>query len=121
MTIKTQRLLDRARKLGKKGNSEEAKKLYASILKDSPLNLEAKNALLLIEKFKGEERAPKKVLQSVIALYSNGHAQEALNKIEALVKIFPKEPILYNISGGCYQSIGQLNNAVKSFEKALRE
>ena len=42
MTIKTQRLLVRAKKIAKKGEIEEARKLYTSVLKDSPHNEEAK-------------------------------------------------------------------------------
>ena len=43
MTIKTQRLLARAKKIAKKGEHEEAQKLYTEILEDSPNNQEAKN------------------------------------------------------------------------------
>ena len=58
-------------------------------------------------------------INSVIGLYSNGQIQEALNSVEALIKDYPNEAILYNISGICYKTIGKLNEAVKSFEKAL--
>jgi tetratricopeptide (TPR) repeat protein len=58
-------------------------------------------------------------INSVIALYSNGQVQEALDAIDALTKDYPNEPLLYNISGVCYKAIGQLDAAVKSFEKVL--
>jgi len=58
-------------------------------------------------------------INSVIALYSNGQIQEALDSVETLTKGYPNEPLLYNISGVCYKAIGQLDAAVKSFEKAL--
>ena len=58
-------------------------------------------------------------IKSVIALYSNGQIQEALDSVDVLTKDHPKEPLLYNISGACYKAIGQLDAAVKSFEKAL--
>ena len=41
MTIKTQRLLDRAKKIAKKGKHEEAQNLYETVLEDSPNNQEA--------------------------------------------------------------------------------
>ena len=62
---------------------------------------------------------PQTEIQSVIALYSNGQIQEALDAVETLTKDYPNEPLLYNISGVCYKAIGQLDAAVKSFEKAL--
>ena len=58
-------------------------------------------------------------INSVIALYSNGRIQEALDSVEALIKDYPNEALLYNISGVCYKAIDQLDAAVKSFEKAL--
>ena len=68
---------------------------------------------------KKNQRLPKTEIQSVIALYSNGQIQEALDSVDVLTKDYPKEPLLYNISGVCYKAIGQLDAAVKSFEKAL--
>ena len=47
MTLKTQRLLTRARKIANKGEIEEAEKLYSMVLEASPENTEAKNELLV--------------------------------------------------------------------------
>ena len=58
-------------------------------------------------------------INSVISLYSNGQIQEALDSVEALIRDYPKEALLYNISGVCYKASGQLDAAVESFEKAL--
>ena len=58
-------------------------------------------------------------INSVIALYSNSQIQEALDSVEALIKDYPNEPLLFNISGVCYKAVGELDEAVKSFEKAL--
>jgi predicted O-linked N-acetylglucosamine transferase (SPINDLY family) len=58
-------------------------------------------------------------INSVIALYSNGQIQEALDSVEALIKDYPNEALLYNICGACYAGLGQLDAAVKSYEQAL--
>jgi len=65
------------------------------------------------------QHPPQAEINSVIELYSNGQIQEALDAVETLTQDYPKEPLLYNISGVCYKAIGQLDAAVKSFEKAL--
>ena len=52
---------------------------------------------------------PKTEINSVLALYSNGQIQEALSAVEALIKSYPNEALLYNISGVCYKAIGKLN------------
>ena len=119
MTIKTQRLLVRAKKIAKKGEIEEARKLYTSILKDSPHNQEAKNGLLALELGKDKLRPTKAQIQSAVSLINNGQAQEALETIEALIKDYPDEALLFNISGACYAGLGQLDTAVKRYEKAL--
>ena len=58
-------------------------------------------------------------INSVIALYSNGQIEEALDSVGALIKDYPNEAILYNISGACYASLGQLDTAVKLYEKSI--
>ena len=119
MSIKTQRLLTRAKKLVKKGNTEEAKKLYSIILKDSPQNQEAKLGLLALKNLKVNKEPPQANIQSIVALYSSSKIQEALVDIEALVKDFPNSPILYNIRASCYKANGQINASIKDYEKAV--
>jgi len=58
-------------------------------------------------------------INSVIALYSNGQIQEALDAVETLIKSYPNEALLFNISGACFAGLRQLDNALKSYEKAL--
>jgi len=62
---------------------------------------------------------PQAQINSVIELYSNGQIQEALDTAGALIKDYPNEAILYNISGACYASLGQLDTAVKRYEKSI--
>ena len=119
MSIKTQRLVTRAKKLVKKGNTEEAKKLYSMILKDSPQNQEAKLGLLALKDLKVNKEPPQANIQSIVALYSSGKIQEALVDIEALVKDFPNSPILYNIRASCYKANGQMDASIKDYEKAV--
>jgi len=66
-----------------------------------------------------QEKPPQAQINSVIALFSSGQMQEALDSVETLIKDYPDEALLYNISGICYNTIGILDEAVKSFEKAL--
>ena len=58
-------------------------------------------------------------INSIIELYSSGQIHEALNTVETLIKNYPDEALLYNISGACYAGLGQLDAAVKSYEKSL--
>ena len=58
-------------------------------------------------------------INSIIGLFSSGQTQEALHAIDALIKDYPNEPLLYNISGVFYKQTGQLDEAIKTFEKAI--
>ena len=68
---------------------------------------------------KNQQGPPQAQINSVIALFSSGQIQEALDSVEALIKDYPDEALLYNISGACYAGLGQLDTAVKRYEKAL--
>ena len=118
MTIKTQRLLNRAQKLKKKGQIGEAQKIYLSILKSFPNNQEAKKELSKIAKKK--EIAPtQEQLNKVIQYYSCDKFQEALYANQLLIKDFPNDPLLFNISGACYSGLGPIDLAINNFEKAI--
>ena len=68
---------------------------------------------------KNQQAPPQELINSIIELYSNGQIQEALDSIETLIKDYPNESLLHNISGACYASLGQLDAAVKCYEKAI--
>ena len=119
MTLKTQRLLTRARKIANKGEIEEAEKIYSMILEASPKNKEAQDELLSLKHRKVHQEPPQEKIHSVIFLFNNNQIQEALNDIKTLINDYPNSAILYNIRASCCKAIGQLDTAVKDYEKAL--
>ena len=61
----------------------------------------------------------KEQVDSVIALYSSGKIQEAINAIKALNENYPNVPLLFNILGVCYETLGELDAAAKMFKTAV--
>jgi len=118
MTIKTQRLIARAKKLTKKGHLDEAQKIYLAVLKSSPNNHEAKKDLSILRQRK-QTNLTQKQLDEVMKLYSSGQMRNALAAISLLIEAFPNEPLLFNINGACYSEIGPIESAIDSFEKAI--
>ncbi len=53
----------------------------------------------------------KQQIDSVIALYSSGHFNEAIDAIKLLNEEYPNVPLLFNILGACYKSLDQLELA----------
>jgi len=58
-------------------------------------------------------------IDTVISLYSSGQIQEAIAKIQTLNQQYQNVPVLFNILGACYKSLGQLENSSKMFKNAF--
>jgi len=118
MSLKTERQLIRAKKLVKKGKFDKAKEIYTSILKISPNNQIAKNEFFALEQIQVKNPA-KAELDNVMDLYSSGHIKESLSAVNLMIQDHPNEPILFNISGACFSSIGPIDSAIQAFKKAI--
>lgn len=118
MTIKTDRLISRAKKLVKKGENEQAKEIYSNILKSYPNNQEAKKGISILEKVK-EIHPTQAQLDEVMRFYSSGQINEALTAVAVLIENFPNEYLLFNICGACHSEIGSIELAIANFKKAI--
>jgi len=114
--------LTRANSHAKNGQFTEARQLYHSILKAFPQNQQARKALITLEGRPLKTNQPalaETQIDSVTALYANGQIQQALDVLDILIKQYPKEASLFNMSGTYYASLGQLESAVKRYKQAL--
>ena len=118
MSIKTQRLLSRAKKLITKGEINAAKQIYISIIESHPLNKEAKIGLVELNQIK-EVKPNKSQLEALVGFHKTGQFQEALAAINRLIKTYDKDPFLYNMEGSCLCETGDLSASIASFEKAI--
>ena len=119
MKLKTQRILDRAKKMVKDGQIKEAKTLYEKLLKKEPQNHSVKKALANIKNIKPQENAPREQVQEIINLFNEGLLDKAIDEINTLSNIYPLSPLLFNISGAFYKSRGQYKIAIQKFEQAI--
>jgi len=121
--IKPERLLSRVKSHAKKGETQAAQDLYTQFLNAFPQNQQAKKGLKALQKGqvnkKNPSAPPQAQIDAIIALHSQGQIQEALSASETLIKDYPNTPLLFNISGACYQVLGQMNASVKCYEQAL--
>ena len=58
-------------------------------------------------------------VDSVMGLYSSGKVNEAIDAIKALNENYPNVPLLFNLLGACYNTLGQLDAAAQMFKTAL--
>ena len=62
---------------------------------------------------------PQNQIQPLINLYTKGQYQEALTQAEQLLIKFPESLILYNIIGAANKGLGNLEEAIEAYTKAL--
>ena len=62
---------------------------------------------------------PQDQLQSLVNLYTNGELQKAMSAAEELLDKFPNSVMLFNISGVANAGLGQLDEAIDSYNKAI--
>lgn len=119
MTIKTERLLSRAKKLYTKGNFAEAESIYSEVLKLAPNNKDAKNAISALKNKKNIVPISQSELQSAVSFVTNGNITEALKIVEPLIEKYPNESILFNIRGVCNKAKNEHKDAVNDFNQAV--
>jgi len=61
----------------------------------------------------------KNQIDLILSLFTNGKAQEAIDKLEPLIKNRPDDAVLFNISGACYAQLGEPIIAMRKYEKAI--
>ena len=53
-------------------------------------------------------------INSAIGLFSKGEINQALDAVQDLFKDYPNKPLLFNLLGACYKTLGQLDIALKN-------
>ncbi|MFL2508091.1 MAG: tetratricopeptide repeat protein [Candidatus Pseudothioglobus sp.] len=67
----------------------------------------------------GKTELTQEKINSVMEFFSNGNYEKALKTLSFLIETYPNNSLLFNIKGACYAGLGQLENAVKSYKKAV--
>ena len=62
---------------------------------------------------------PKEQIDSIIALFSSGQIQNALDSAENLIKDYPDNPVIFNIGGACHAALGEFEEAIRKYKKSL--
>ena len=73
-----------------------------------------KNEKIKVNNNKEQLALSKEQVDSVIGLYSSGKINEAIDAIKALNENYPNVPLLFNLLGACYKTLGQLDIALKN-------
>ncbi|MEP4149564.1 MAG: tetratricopeptide repeat protein [Halioglobus sp.] len=114
--------LTKARKLAKSGAAPEAIALYQQVLDRYPQNKKARKELNALQKLApatDKQGYMAQDLQSLVDLYSTGKTDRALAQAKHLCKVYPNQPLPFNIIGVIQIQRGNYESAVKNCSKAL--
>ena len=121
--LNVDRALRKAKSHGRKGEMDEALKLYHSVLAEYPNNIRAKQGLAKLSQPKPDtlagENPSDEILHQLIALYNKGQIRTVIQECDRLTKEFPQSFLLWNLLGAAFQTQGKPEEAIAAFNKAL--
>ena len=95
--------LSKAKSYARKGETEEAQKLYLNVLQAFPKNERAQKGLNALNKPKllnSTQSPPQETIDQLIALYNQGQLAAVVEQAQALTRQYPTAPVIWNFLGG---------------------
>ena len=121
--LNVEQALRKAESHERKGEMDEALKLYHSVLAVFPSNIRAKQGLAKLSQPKPGTSAGKnpsdEILHQLIALYNKGQIRTVTQECDRLTKEFPQSFLLWNLLGAANNAQGKLEEAIAAHNKAL--
>jgi len=120
--LRVDQALIRARSHERKGEIEEARRLYQRVIESFPGNQRARQALARLDK-PGQATAsgqspPQEALDYLIGLYGQGRLDAVAGQAERLAQEFPDSFALWNLLGAAAAQTGKVAIAEKAFRRA---
>ena len=60
------------------------------------------------------------MINKAISLFNNGHIKKVLKETLKAKKKYPDEPFIYNLLGVLYAQIGNYEDSIKNYSKAIK-
>ena len=118
--ISVDQALLKAKAHAQKGEIEDAKKLYQTILQAFPKNKRAQQGLAVLNKPKQaatSQTLPQEVINHLINLYNHGQLSQVVEQAQSLTQQYPEAFFIWNILGAGSKGLGQLQTASEAFKK----
>jgi tetratricopeptide (TPR) repeat protein len=110
----------KAKSYAKKGDIEEAQKLYQAVLQAFPKNKRAQQGLAALNKPKqpaATQSPPQETINQLINLYNKGQLGAVVEQAQALTEQYPEAFIIWNILGAANKGLGRVQAASEAFRK----
>ncbi|MDB9814340.1 tetratricopeptide repeat protein [Amylibacter sp.] len=120
MKLSVDQTLLKAKSYVRKGEIEEAQKLYQAILTAVPNNEKAQAALTALHKVQAStdmQSPPQEIINQLLNLYNSGNLETVVKQASLLTEQYPNAFIIWNILGAANKGLGDLDKASQSFKK----
>ena len=106
----------------KRGDIDEAVKLYQTVLEAFPKNMRAQKGLAAVRKLKPDtlgQNPPKGVVNQVLNLFNQGQPNAVIELTQDLTLKYPNSFFIWNILGASHKSLGKIDDAEIAFRKVV--
>ena len=110
----------KAKSHAKKGEIEEAQKLYRDVLRAFPKNKRAQQGLATLNKPKQPatpHTPPQEIINQLINLYNQAQFADVVDQAQTLTEQYPEAFLIWNILGAANKGLGRIQAASEAFKK----
>ena len=114
--------LSKAKSYARKGEIEEAQKLYQNVLQAFPKNGRAQKGLDALNKanqLNATQSPTQETINQLINLYNQGQLPAVVEQAQALTRQYPNALIIWNILGAAAAKTGQIDLAINAFKRVI--
>lgn len=118
--LSVNQVLLKAKSHAKKGEIEEAQKLYKDVLQAFPKNKRAQQGLAALnrpESPNATQGPPQETINQIINLYNQGQLGAVVEQAKALTLQYPGSFMVWNLLGAANKGLGQVQAAAEAFSK----
>lgn len=122
MALNVKKVLLKARGLAKRGETDAAAQLYASIIDQFPMNKQAINGLALLDQAASpvKKEPTHEQINNLIMLLNMRKFQQVLVEGQLLVSLFPHNAQIYDILGAANLGLGMHEEAITNCTRSLQ-
>jgi tetratricopeptide (TPR) repeat protein len=118
--LSVDKALLKAKSHAKKGEVEEAQKLYQAVLQAFPKNNRAQQGLVALNTTQqpaATQSPPQDTINQLINLYNQEQLRVVVEQAQALTEQYPEAFIIWNILGAANKGLGRVQAASEAFKK----
>ncbi len=119
MKLNVDQVMRKAATAARAGDLDQAEAHYREILAVFPTNKRALTGLAEL-RAPAAPRSYDEGVQAVLGFYDKGRLQDAVDLIGVLLGKYPKKSDLHTLAGACLAGLGRWDEAVQSYEQAIR-